>query len=114
LLQQQLHQPNDYFINEGGYGHLRALGAKDIHSFIPPADTLILAAVGTGTMAAGLLMAAEPNQTIIAIPVLKGADALSSQQDIAALVNGSDKMIQMIWKKEYHFGGYAKHPAALI
>jgi len=112
LLQQQLQQPNDYFINEGGYGHLGALGAKDIHSFIPPTATHILAAVGTGTMAAGLLMAAEPNQTIIAIPVLKGADAI--QQDIAALVNDSDKMKQMVWKNEYHFGGYAKHPAALI
>lgn len=112
IVQQQLQQPGDYWINEGGYGRLGAEGAMNIHQYILPSTTHIIAAVGTGTMMAGLIQAALPHQNMIGIPVLKGADMI--QQDIEYLVNDSKKMKQMTWISACHFGGYAKHNAILL
>jgi len=112
IIQQQLQQPGDYWINEGGLGHLGVEGAMGIQTYIPPLTTHILCAVGTGTMLAGLIKGALPHQNLIGIPVLKGVDNI--RQEIAALVKQPEKMQQMQWFNTYHFGGYAKHNTILL
>ncbi|WP_288096121.1 pyridoxal-phosphate dependent enzyme [Hydrotalea sp.] len=112
LLQQQFRQSGYYWVQEGGYGEPGAAGAATIHRFIPSQTTHITGAVGTGTMLAGLLKGAVPHQTILGIPVLKGAENI--QQDIALLVKEPEKMKQMVWLNTYHFGGYAKHNNQLL
>lgn len=101
-----------YGIPEGGYGEKGVQGAREIllrnktNSY-----THILSAVGTGTTLAGLVSAAEPQQKVIGIPVLK--NAFSLQQEIEALLP-ADKREAFTLVFDYHFGGYAKHLPQLL
>ncbi len=104
--------PGVYWVREGGYGFLGAKGAGDILS---SADTHvythIICAVGTGTMLAGLIGSAAMEQQLIGISVLKNHFEL--EQEVKSLLNASQHPPFTILHN-YHFGGYAKHPAALI
>lgn len=104
---------NIYWINEGGYGHYGAMGAAEIWQHIPAAGsyTHIVCAVGTGTMLAGLISGAAVNQEIIGISVLK--NNFSILNEVAALLHKTVTAGINI-QHGYHFGGYAKHPPALI
>jgi 1-aminocyclopropane-1-carboxylate deaminase/D-cysteine desulfhydrase-like pyridoxal-dependent ACC family enzyme len=103
-----------YFINEGGYGIMGAEGAKEILSFTPEIlkYTHIICAVGTGTMMAGIIKAAKANQTILGISVMKENYSLTDKVKDLLDAEDSKKSFQII--HDYHFGGYAKHPAELI
>lgn len=103
-----------YWINEGGYGALGALGAKDIliYSQQERAYTHIFCAVGTGTMMAGLVAAAQPHQQVTGISVMKGNYMLTD--NVAALLEEKDAAKNFDVIHDYHFGGYAKHPPELI
>ncbi len=100
-----------YFIDEGGYG---ALGAKGAATILSVQDTrsfdYILCAVGTGTMLAGLINGAAPNQAIIGIPILKNEFSLAEEVD-ALVIN---KQIPWTLLHEFHHGGYAKTSPALF
>jgi len=100
-----------YFIDEGGYG---ALGAKGAATILSEQDTrsfdYILCAVGTGTMLAGLINGAAPNQAIIGIPILKNEISLAEEVD-ALVIN---KQIPWTLLHEFHHGGYAKTSPALF
>ena len=99
-----------YMIPEGGYGHLGAKGAATILNEASTGSyTHIVAACGTGTMAAGLSMACSDDQRIIGIPVLKNHTGL--QEDMLALGARTDKLKRI---DGYHCGGYAKKTAALL
>ena len=103
LLHQKKIQQDDhskiYWIDEGGYGVLGAKGAAtildSIHSnmySMPPnmilnAFTHIIAAVGTGTMLAGLIQSAAAHQQVIGIPVLKNEGTI--ENEIKALLESS-------------------------
>lgn len=101
-----------YWINEGGYGTLGMLGAAEILKECDTSKyTHIFCSCGTGTMMAGLLLAAKPHQQIIGISALKNNTGLG--QDIINLLP-TDKKKQPIIFHDYHFGGYAKHPKNLI
>jgi 1-aminocyclopropane-1-carboxylate deaminase len=101
-----------YWVREGGYGPLGAKGAADI---LASADTgtytHIICAVGTGTMLAGLIQNAGMEQQLIGISVLKNHFRL--EQEVTSLLNHSQHAPFTI-QHNYHFGGYAKHPAELI
>ncbi len=100
-----------YFIDEGGYGTLGAKGAATIlSSSATSVFDYIIAAVGTGTMLAGIINAAEPHQKIIGIPVLK--NEISLEAEINALVTQQP----IDWKllHQFHQGGYAKINPRLI
>lgn len=113
LITQRFEDRNWYWIDEGGYGLLGAKGASEILS---TSDTSvyshIIAAVGTGTMVAGLLLAAEKNQKVIGISCMKGNFSLESQ--ILNLVAAQKPEASFEIIHDYHFGGYGKHPSALI
>jgi len=99
-----------YFIDEGGYGELGAKGAATILNEYCKDYTTIIAAVGTGTMLAGLINAAEAHQNVIGIPVLKNEKSIESE--IKTLLKDSTKPFTLV--HNFHQGGYAKTNPALI
>ena len=99
-----------YFIDEGGYGTIGAKGAATILNEHCKDYTAIIAAVGTGTMLAGLINAAEAHQDIIGIPVLK--NEASIETEIKNLLKDSSKPFTLLHR--FHQGGYAKTNPALI
>ena len=105
---------NVYWIEEGGYGVLGMQGAKEILNFAGKEKKYshIICAVGTGTMMSGIIEAAQIDQTIIGISVMKGNYALIEK--VEALLQPADKIKSYTIEHDYHFGGYAKHPPELI
>lgn len=106
--------PDWYWVNEGGYGKLGAMGAAEIKDFMPENGknyTHLLCATGTGTMMAGLIKSALPHQVVVGINILKNETLL---QDVLALLSEEERQKKFELLHEYHFGGYAKHPPDLI
>jgi 1-aminocyclopropane-1-carboxylate deaminase len=114
LLKKNQHRSIDnnsiYFIDEGGYGTIGAKGAATILNEHCKDYTTIIAAVGTGTMLAGLINAAEAHQAIIGIPVLK--NEASIETEIKNLLKDSSKPFTLL--HSFHQGGYAKTNPALF
>lgn len=110
---QMLSHQNYYWIEEGGYGISGAKGATEILKTTDvSAYTHIIAAVGTGTMLAGLVQGSTKHQQIIGISSMKGNYAI--EQKIKDLIESEVTERSFEIKHEYHFGGYGKHPSALI
>lgn len=102
-----------YWIMEGGYGELGSKGAADILSSADTSSyTHIFCAVGTGTMLSGLIRSALPHQHVTGISVLK--NNVSIQGETRFLLDDTHKQTNFSINHDYHFGGYAKHPEALI
>jgi 1-aminocyclopropane-1-carboxylate deaminase len=95
-----------YFIDEGGYG---AIGAKGAATILTENDTAhydyIVCAVGTGTMLAGIINAADPHQKIIGIPVLKNEGSIENEINALLLDKNSNSYTLL---HQFHQGGYAK------
>jgi 1-aminocyclopropane-1-carboxylate deaminase len=105
-----LRRSGALIIPEGGYGLKGAAGASDILSFVRKEKyTHICCAAGTGTMAAGLVNAALPEQTVIAVNVLKNEGL---EAGIRALT--ISQRASLLCMHDYHFGGYAKYTHGLI
>ena len=103
-------QSGVYYIDEGGYGALGTKGAATILNEHCKDYTTIIAAVGTGTMLAGLINAAAPHQNVMGIPILK--NEASIEAEIKTLLIDSTKPFRLI--HGFHQGGYAKTNPALI
>lgn len=102
-----------YVIDEGGYGLLGARGAAEIMDHVAEDDyTHIVASAGTGTMLAGLIVGAQPQQQVVGISSMKGNTAL--EQAVEELLPGGKPHAPCTILHDYHFGGYAKHPKILI
>ncbi len=112
LIKQQFEPQNWYWINEGGYAILGAEGVKDMYQWIDTSYTHIVAATGTGTMLAGLIKGAAVHQKVVGISALKGHNSIANE--VTALLSQTEASKQFEIIHDYHFGGYAKHPAALI
>ncbi len=103
--------PNSIIISEGGSGPLAVKGVgdlmSDIESKLPDLDVLV-AACGTGGTLAGLINGAKSTQSILGIPILKGAQFLN--QDIEQLLQLSESSVKCHWQLdlEGHYGGYGK------
>jgi 1-aminocyclopropane-1-carboxylate deaminase len=110
---QQYAANNIYWVNEGGYGKKGMLGAKDI---MATTDTKtyshIICACGTGTTLAGITASALPHQVCIGISVLKRH--LSLEMEVMELLPAKHQVNNWHVFHDYHFGGYAKHPAELV
>ncbi|RPG36605.1 MAG: 1-aminocyclopropane-1-carboxylate deaminase/D-cysteine desulfhydrase [Muricauda sp. TMED12] len=96
-----------YLLPEGGTNALAVKGCAEILTDADAQFDYICSAVGTGGTVAGLINAAQPHQTVLGFPALKG-DFLS--EEICTFVH-NDR-----WKlvTDYHFGGYAKVDQQLI
>jgi len=108
--QTNIDKGSIYFIDEGGYGELGAKGASTILNAHCKDYTTIIAAVGTGTMLAGLIQAAAPHQNVIGIPILK--NEASIEAEIKNLLKDSTKPFTLV--HGFHQGGYAKTNPELI
>ncbi|SJZ52549.1 1-aminocyclopropane-1-carboxylate deaminase [Chitinophaga eiseniae] len=106
------NRPDTHIIPEGGHNAAGARGCEEILSLFPTDHfTHILCATGTGTTLAGLINSATAAQTIIGIPVLKGAGYLEAA--VKALLHpGQTCHWQLL--HEFHGGGYAKVKPELI
>lgn len=103
---------NRYWIPEGGYGILGVKGAASILSDFPSTDyTHIIAAVGSGTMMAGLLNGSREHQQLIGISSMKNNSSLEKEIEF---LSSADSMKRFKLFHQYHFGGFAKHPKELI
>ena len=105
VLQSSEAMTDVYFIDEGGYG---TIGAKGAATILTVQDTshydTIICAVGTGTMLAGIINAADPRQKIIGIPVLKNEGSIESEINVLL----EDKNRHYTLQHQFHQGGYAK------
>ena len=112
ILETSDAKSDTYFIDEGGYG---TIGAKGAATIFTENDTAyydyIICAVGTGTMLAGCINAASPNQKIIGIPVLKNEGSIESEIN-ALLLDKNDQPYTLL--HQFHQGGYAKTNPAMI
>jgi len=108
------HFENVYWIDEGGYGLIGAKGAAEILSYANDPDKYshIICAVGTGTMMAGIIIAAKEQQQIIGVSIMKGNFALHERVRNILDEKSKDKKFKIV--HDFHFGGYAKHPPQLI
>jgi 1-aminocyclopropane-1-carboxylate deaminase len=118
--------PGAYIIPEGGAGITGIRGSEDIlRSIDAEKYTHILCAIGTGTTWLGLARASFPGQAIIGIPVLKGMDDTGAIERSALLYSAlahaaPDALLTPDQRRRcrlltgYHFGGYARHPQALL
>jgi 1-aminocyclopropane-1-carboxylate deaminase len=128
ILELSANKSDTYFIDEGGYG---SIGAKGAATILSEQDTThydyIICAVGTGTMLAGCINAASPNQKIIGIPVLKNEGSI--ENEINALLldknnpnydssndSSNDKINSHSYTllHQFHQGGYAKTNSMMI
>ncbi len=105
ILQSSALNNTCYLIDEGGYG---AIGAKGAATILTEQDTIhydaIICAVGTGTMLAGIINAADPNQKMIGIPVLKNEGTIDAE--INNLLVDKNRPYTLL--HQFHQGGYAK------
>ena len=107
-----LVDPDNLLVPAGGYGKEGARGAASLLDYCEDLEhyTHICCACGTGTMLAGLTMAALPGQTVTGISVLKNHTGLAGEAN--RLLDDSSRQVHIL--HDYHFGGYARHTAALI
>ena len=128
ILELSATKSDTYFIDEGGYG---TIGAKGAATILTENDTAhydyIICAVGTGTMLAGCINAASPNQKIIGIPILKNEGSIENEIN-ALLIDKNDLNYdssndssndQKNYKPytllhQFHQGGYAKTNPKMI
>lgn len=110
ILQSSEMNTDCYLIDEGGYGAIGAKGAATIltEQATSHYDTIICA-VGTGTMLAGIINAADAHQKIIGIPVLKNEGSIDAEINALLLDNPIYKNNQpYTLLHQFHQGGYAK------
>jgi 1-aminocyclopropane-1-carboxylate deaminase len=111
ILELSATKSDTYFIDEGGYGAIGAKGAATILSENNTAHyNYIVCAVGTGTMLAGCINAASPNQKIIGIPVLKNEGSIENEINVLLI----DKNSPYTLLHQFHQGGYAKTNPKMI
>jgi 1-aminocyclopropane-1-carboxylate deaminase len=102
-----LKHPGALIIPEGGAGLNGVRGSAEILKLTTDnAYTHILCAIGTGTTFIGLANAAQANQTVTGICVLKGVQDILSGKEL--LLKTTDRVKNRSIIYDYHFGGYAK------
>jgi 1-aminocyclopropane-1-carboxylate deaminase len=104
-----------YIVPEGGANLAGAKGCAEIIDEFDRSPAHIVLAGGTGTTAAGLLMAISPGSTVHLIPVLKGGAYL--REPIASMLaqtGNTNKIEALHIHSEFHCGGYGKATIGLL
>ena len=105
--------PHLLLVPEGGAGEKGIEGAASIADlFMKEPFTHVACAIGTGTMAAGLLRRLNPEQTLVGFPVLKIPE--SNKYDVRKLLDEQKAAGKFELMFDYHFGGYAKTNNVLV
>lgn len=110
---QENNHPSIYWIREGGYGTQGAKGAATILDQVCLSDySDVVCATGTGTMLAGIIKSALPDQRLTGICVLKNAPGI--RNEIEQLLTLEERKKNFLLQDGYTFGGYAKHTPVLL
>lgn len=110
---------NVLVICEGGANFHGVMGCTEIVAELEREPDYFILPAGTGTTAAGILIAAEKAK-VIAVPVFKKGDFIRDEIRELLYYSGLDdvtideKMAQLELATEYHFGGYGKFTPELI
>jgi 1-aminocyclopropane-1-carboxylate deaminase/D-cysteine desulfhydrase-like pyridoxal-dependent ACC family enzyme len=105
--------PDAIFVPQGGYGSPGMMGAAEIMKIKGVSDyDFIIAACGTGTMGAGLIIGGRSGQEIILISVLK--NNISISEEIGALIADNSYQTNYTIEHRFHLGGYAKKSIELF
>lgn len=100
--------PHAMIIPQGGYGRLGMMGAKEIMNIAGIEEfDVVMAACGTGTMAAGLLSGLASHQQLLLVSVLKNNFSIVEEID-QLLIGDKTKDRNVNISFDFHFGGYAK------
>ncbi|MBU3744067.1 MAG: pyridoxal-phosphate dependent enzyme, partial [Sediminibacterium sp.] len=103
---------NGFYIPEGGMGVTGIRGAATILSEHTIAEyTHIIVAAGTGTMVAGVTIAAMPHQKVMGISVLKNAPAPINEIAGWLQTMNHTRMPEIL---HFPYGGYAKLNNAVV
>ena len=107
----QAEYPQAMIIPEGGSNNTALKGVAELMGLIEQQATgldCLVAACGTGGTLAGLIAGARSTQSVLGIPVLKGAGFLNN--DIEQLLYSAKLNAKCAWQLdlEGHYGGYAK------
>jgi 1-aminocyclopropane-1-carboxylate deaminase len=96
-----------YVIPEGGSNKLGVQGCSEMLSSIGENYDCIICACGTGATLSGLILSALPQQKVLGIPVLKGAQFLKEEinQHLSSFENTNKNWDLAL---DYHCGGYGK------
>lgn len=109
-IDQWLNHPENYFVDYGGYGKHGADGASTMLEHCNKVEySHILCAVGSGTMLAGLINAAQPQTNITGISSMKNNHSLD--YEVRQLLKSKETAFNLV--HDYHFGGFAKHNTEL-
>jgi 1-aminocyclopropane-1-carboxylate deaminase len=128
IIETNATKSDTYLIDEGGYGIIGAKGAATILTENNTAHyDYIVCAVGTGTMLAGILHVALPDQKVIGIPVLKNDGSIEAEINALLLdkydPNYASNNDGSMDKKnsnsftllhQFHQGGYAKTNSMML
>jgi len=101
--------PEAYLIPEGGDNENGRKGAEAIASFIADTYTHVALPVGTGTTFSGIRNALSASVEMLGFTAMKGGAYLES--DIRLVLENPLLPFELI--TDYHFGGFARHNAAL-
>lgn len=109
-----------YLVPEGGSNFYGTNGCMEILDDESSQFDIIAVPAGTGCTAAGIAMSLKEHQKLLVFPALKnGAFLLDEMKNYMLEVMGdeelvSDKLQQVVFINDYHFGGYAKINETLI
>lgn len=101
-LRNEVDEEDFLHIPEGGANTLGVKGCGEILIGIPRGAEIIAVACGTGSTLAGMLQAAESEQQLLGVNVLKAPGMM--QKEVSKWT--VKKNYQIL--DDYHFGGYAK------
>lgn len=114
-----IQHANLHIVPEGGADYYGMIGCQEILAELEDPYDQIWVASGTGTTAAGILMAIETPTELNAVSVLKGFDLQSTIRSLYMRSAYSqeftdDRMRLLKVHDDYHFGGYAKYDENLL
>lgn len=113
VIKTELEADGFYVIAPGGYGELGAIGGADILQKVDLQKyNHIICSVGSGTMMAGLIKAALPQQTVTGISSMKNNESL--MDEVNALLTAGERKKNYQINHDFHFGGFAKTNASLL
>ncbi|MFT5821671.1 MAG: 1-aminocyclopropane-1-carboxylate deaminase [Crocinitomix sp.] len=110
---------NVLVIEEGGANYLGLIGCTAIVAEIDIEPDYYILPSGTGTTAAGILMAVD-TEKVISVPVFKKGDFIRDEISNLLTISGlgeveiAEKMEQLNLATNYAFGGYGKFNQTLI
>ena len=103
-----VHEPDTYFVDEGGYGTEGAKGCAEVIDELSDTYDHIFCACGTGTTIAGLhhgCVNRGLETQLHGIAVLAGGDFI---REASSALYPETPLDQLHIHTDYHFGGYAK------